>query len=96
MFYSAPRRLRLHKHVPEFPSQGDPIPASGDLGVALVGRCTLYWSTNRHLQRATVRRISAPYASYFPHVVAYPAYRQPSESALRGLVDTLLDAAFCA
>jgi hypothetical protein len=64
-------------------------PSPGDLGATLVGRRILYWWPSDGWQLGTVARICAPSASGFTHVVAYT--RQTS--ALRGTVDTLLDAA---
>ena len=59
----------------------------GDLGAALVGRTLLYWWPTDGWQRGTVARLCPRGA--FSHVVAYT--RQTS--ALRGTVDTLLEAA---
>ena len=59
----------------------------GDTGAALVGRTVLYWWQDDGWQRDTVTRL-CPLGS-FSHVVAYTL----QTSALRGTVDTLLDAA---
>ncbi len=66
-------------------------PSPGDLGATLpvVGRRILYWWPSDGWQLGTVARICAPSASGFTHVVAYTW----QTSALRGTVDTLLDAA---
>ena len=65
---------------------GDAAPPS-DTGAALVGRTLLYWWPDDGWQRGTVARLCPRGA--FSQVVAYTW----QTSALRGTVDTLLDAA---
>ncbi len=76
--------------APPLPPLGYSVDAApGDLGAALVGRRILYWRPEDRLQLGTVARTCRPGASSFSHVVAY----QRRTSALRGTVETLLDAA---
>ena len=76
--------------APPLPPPGYSVDAApGDLGAALVGRRILYWWPEDGWQLGTVARTCRPGASSFSHVVAY--HRRTS--ALRGTVESLLDAA---
>ena len=63
--------------------------AANDLGADLVGRRIQYWWPEDGWQLGTVAQTCRPRASSFSHVVAY--HRRTS--ALRGTVESLLDAA---
>ena len=75
---------------PPLPSPGFEVAAApGALGGALIGRTLLYWWPDDGWQQGTVARLCPARRAPFTHVVAY--HRR--SSALRGTVDTLLDAA---
>ena len=85
---TADRRAAADSARRRIPPTGLKVEAAPpDLGAALVGRTVLYWWSDDGWQRGTV---ACPYPrNAFLHVMAYIL----QTSALRGLADTLLDAA---